>query len=177
MLKSDRIAEQLKTRVIDRNRARTALNETLAMPKATEAMRDAAYEALATVTLDIERMFAEFDAALDEEVAAMAGFDVPGHITQNDVSTPAVGETFEQRVVRLAQKAVIEGCRIIHENAISAYVTSSRDAAKAYWVGVDRQNSRYSCECAGFQKGRPCKHASLVLVTRGHVTTASAVAA
>jgi hypothetical protein len=76
-------------------------------------------------------------------------------------------------------KAVIEGCQIVHENAISAYVTSSRDARKTYWVGVDRQTSRCACECDGFQKSanRMCKHLALVLIGRGIVPATPVAAA
>jgi hypothetical protein len=181
---SDAIFQTIQDREADLRVARRALEEITAMPNATAAMRDAANEAVSGLIDALDDLRAEFLAAVDAEEAASTapgsfGFDVPGHITLNDVTTPAAHESYEARVIRLAMKAVIEGCQIVHENAISAYVTSSKDATKTYWVGVDVQNSRCACECDGFQKSanQMCKHLALVLIGRGIVPATTAVAA
>jgi hypothetical protein len=173
---SDVIFQTILDREANLRDAQQALDEVTGMANATGEMRDAAYEAVSALVDELKDLHGRFIDAVDAEeasaaVADLVRFDVPGTVTLNDVSIPAVNESYEGRVIRLAMKAVIQGCTIVHENAISAYVTSSQDATKAYWVGVDVQNSRCACECDGFQKSanQMCKHLALVLIGRGIV--------
>lgn len=174
-MQSDAIFQTILEREASLRIARAALEETCAMPNATQIMRDSANEAVSNLIDEITKLRVQFFAAVDAETAVV--FDVPGTVTLNDVAVPAQRETFDARVIRLAQKAVIQGCQIVHEDAVNAYVTSSQNPKKAYWVGIDRQMSRYNCECAGFKSSRICKHLSLVMVSRGIVAATNQIAA
>jgi hypothetical protein len=89
-------------------------------------------------------------------------FDVPGHITLAMVSRPIPGETAEQRVIRLAMKAVIEGVTLIGSVQRRCLATSSRDGNIWYAVNVPEA----TCTCEGFAHSGTCKHLALALVER-----------
>jgi hypothetical protein len=89
-------------------------------------------------------------------------FDVPGHITLAMVSRPLAGETPEQRVIRLAMKAVIEGVTLIGSVRRRCLATSSRDGNVYYAVNVPDA----TCTCEGFAHSGMCKHLALALVER-----------
>jgi len=89
-------------------------------------------------------------------------FDVPGHITLQMVSRPLPGETPEQRVIRLAMKAVIEGVTLIGSVQRRCFATSSRDNCLTYTVNVPEA----TCTCEGFAHSGMCKHLALALVER-----------
>lgn len=173
MRTSDAIFEEIKQAIEDRNHARTALHEVRAMRNATEDMIEAAHAAYAATIRNLDALNVAFEEALSAEEAAIA-FDVSGTVTLNDVMVPIGRETYEQRVLRLAMKAVIKGCEIVHSNTMAAYVTSASTPGKTYWVGIDQQRGRCACECDGFKNSKRgdkmCTHLALVLVRRGIVT-------
>jgi len=89
-------------------------------------------------------------------------FDVPGHITLNDVKRPVSGETAEQRVIRLAMKAVIQGVELLG-NPLSGQclaTSASRDGL-FYFVSTELG----ICQCEGFQRHGVCQHLALAMVT------------
>lgn len=186
MLTSDKLHGVILQRERDLRNAEVALDEMRRTPSATANMIDSAYRAIEAIKNHIEQLRDDFFKTLDAEESAYAvndelrvNFDVPGTVTLQDVSTPKWRETYEERVIRLAKKAVIEGCTIVHEDRISSYVTSSQDHTKTYWVGVDLLRARCGCECDGFTKGahKMCKHLALVLIHRGVVKPATNIAA
>lgn len=165
MLTSDKIFGVIQMRYRDLRAATIALGDVRSMDTATPEMIDAAYRAVQAIEDHIKQLKDDFIGALDTEEATFALSEAARS------STAAQPETYVERVMRLAQKGIDEGCKIVHEDRISSYVTSSRNPQKAYWVGVDIQRSLVECECDGFQKGkhRMCKHLAMVLVHRGIV--------
>src|SRR5262245_12375873 len=69
----------------------------------------------------------------------VAVFDVPGSVRLKDVNRKPADETPSQRLHRLAQKAVIEGCQVMRvHNADKLFaVTSARDGAVVYIVDAE----------------------------------------
>jgi len=96
-------------------------------------------------------------------------FDVPGDVRLRDVSRPIAGETNEQRIGRLASKAVIEGVRIVREQKTGlVYATSASRSGTIYRINLTAR----TCSCTGFDRHGICKHLCLALVEAGLVTVA-----
>lgn len=96
----------------------------------------------------------------------VASFVVPGSVTLRDVSRAPKDETTPQRFYRLAQKAVIEGCRTLRVYGSGHFlVTSASDPGTAYQV--DRECK--TCNCQGFARHGACKHIALVLAELGEL--------
>lgn len=97
----------------------------------------------------------------------MSTVSVPSKLTLRDVIRPAKGETPAARLHRLAQKAVIEGCRVIrmHGNDALFAVTSASADATAYLVDVRAGR----CGCEGFGCHGVCKHLAIALAELGEL--------
>jgi hypothetical protein len=94
------------------------------------------------------------DPEPDPPAPARPAFDVPGDLTFAAVAHPAPGEDAAARLLRLARKAVIEGCDIRPLGKGRYAVTSATVAEMVYLV--DLRDQTCTCPCAGI-----CKHLSL----------------
>lgn len=102
-------------------------------------------------------------------------FDVSGAVRLKDVLRPMPEETPAERIVRLAAKAVIEGCYIVTIDDVAATVTSAVGPHLVYRVSHEEP---IWCACPGFEYTGMCKHLALTLVSRSAFPTpAVAVAA
>jgi hypothetical protein len=89
MQTSDAIHEEIKSLIEDRTIARRALAEIEGLKTATMAMRDAAYEAVASLSRTIDTLMIAFEAALDAEAAASRPATVTITATDFDVLVEA----------------------------------------------------------------------------------------
>ena len=89
-------------------------------------------------------------------------FDVPGTVRLRDVNRPLAGETPAQAIQRLAEKAVINGIRLVMEHATEAiFATSATMPDVVYAVGPG------GCTCQGYRSFQRCQHFALWAVTMG----------
>lgn len=164
----------------DLKQARFGLEQVLALPNATEAMRDWAYQTVATLVDKIAALNAQWDAEVAAWQAEMAGeetpadavtladvtfvalpvvVDVPSDITFRD-TRPVKGETDRDRVTRLAARAVIEGIRIYANPASPFCYATSSDGRHLYQIAPEAM--KCSCRAEGV-----CKHIALYAVASG----------
>lgn len=159
--------------------ARTALQQIEHDPRATTVMMDAAYQTVATLVDRLGDLNNQWDAEVAawqaevarEEVPAsisVAGqtfvaiaipFDVPGDVTHRD-TRPVAGESAQDRVIRLAVRAVIDGVRLYRNPA--APIVYATSAARSTLYGIDPAALRCSCAAQGM-----CKHLALYGLATG----------
>jgi hypothetical protein len=84
----------------------------------------------------------------------------PIRATLRAVSRRAPDETPDDRLVRLAKKAVLSGVRIVGEHGTAhLFATSGTNANRVYRLDM---NAR-TCNCEGFERTRLCKHLALAV--------------
>jgi hypothetical protein len=99
-----------------------------------------------------------------------ARFDVPGSVRLRDVSRRPAGETNQQRIERLAAKALIEGVQLVTDprSGLMSATSASRPGVR-YALNLTAR----TCTCDGYTSHLICKHIAYALVETGLVQPVS----